>query len=71
MLIFTLYFKICYRISVITYDIIPILSLTSSSINLIINIVGRLYQAIIYVRKRRLQPLSIIERDDELIKDTK
>ncbi|CAB4376667.1 unnamed protein product [Rhizophagus irregularis] len=59
------------RISVITYDIIPILSLTSSSINLIINIVGRLYQAIIYVRKRRLQPLSIIERDDELIKDTK
>ncbi|CAB4422467.1 unnamed protein product [Rhizophagus irregularis] len=46
-------------------------SLTSSSINLIINIVGRLYQAIIYVRKRRLQPLSIIERDDELIKDTK
>ncbi|GBB88972.1 hypothetical protein RclHR1_01560008 [Rhizophagus clarus] len=63
--------QILYRISVITYDVIPILSLTSSSITLTINIVGRLYQAIIYIRNRNLHPQPIIGRDNELEKDIK
>ncbi|RHZ82308.1 hypothetical protein Glove_109g323 [Diversispora epigaea] len=38
--------QILYQQSVVTYDIIPLLTLVSSSLSLLINIVGRLFQAI-------------------------
>jgi len=38
----------------VTYDIVPLLTLTSSSVNLIINIIGRLYHA-----TNRLRNLNI------------
>ena len=36
----------------VTYDIIPLLTLISSSINLVRNIVGKSYEAISYLRDR-------------------
>ncbi|CAI2186782.1 17543_t:CDS:2, partial [Funneliformis geosporum] len=42
--------KIYYRINTVTYDIIPLLTLISSALNLTINIIGRLYQATNRVR---------------------
>ncbi|CAG8641567.1 15468_t:CDS:2 [Funneliformis mosseae] len=42
--------QIYYRINTVTYDIIPLLTLISSTLNLIVNIIGRLYQATNRVR---------------------
>ncbi|CAG8457896.1 6808_t:CDS:10 [Diversispora eburnea] len=50
--------QILYQQSVVTYDIIPILTLVSSCLNLLINIVGRLYQAINLCRHGTLEYVS-------------
>ncbi|CAG8563240.1 2495_t:CDS:10, partial [Diversispora eburnea] len=42
--------QILYRTSVVRYDAIPLLTLISSSLNLLINIIGRLYQTINFCR---------------------
>ncbi|RHZ83236.1 hypothetical protein Glove_99g117 [Diversispora epigaea] len=47
--------QILYQQSVVTYDIIPLLALISSCLNLLINIVGRLYQAINLCRHGSLE----------------
>ncbi|PKK70377.1 hypothetical protein RhiirC2_849977 [Rhizophagus irregularis] len=45
--------QILFEFNSITYDIIPKLTLYTSVINLTINIVGRLYQVVSYIRNRR------------------
>ncbi|CAG8590015.1 1609_t:CDS:2 [Diversispora eburnea] len=50
--------QIYYQQSVVTYDIIPFLTLISSCLNLLINIIGRLYQAINIYRKNKDESLQ-------------
>ncbi|RHZ49469.1 hypothetical protein Glove_520g5 [Diversispora epigaea] len=47
--------QILYLLSVVTYDIIPLFALISSCLNLLINIVGRLFQTINICRHRSLE----------------
>ncbi|GBC24435.1 uncharacterized protein OCT59_009094 [Rhizophagus irregularis] len=42
--------QILYKLYTVSYDIIPLLTLISSVVNLTINIIGRLYQATIHLR---------------------
>ncbi|GBB87645.1 hypothetical protein RclHR1_01410028 [Rhizophagus clarus] len=56
--------QILYRNYSIKYDIIPILNLISSAINLTVNIVGRLYQAIRNIQNRN--KLNTNVSDDNL-----
>ncbi|RHZ63723.1 hypothetical protein Glove_328g122 [Diversispora epigaea] len=47
--------QILYLRNVVTYDIIPLFALISSCLNLLVNIVGRLFQAINICRHRSLE----------------
>ncbi|RHZ82401.1 hypothetical protein Glove_109g261 [Diversispora epigaea] len=53
--------QLIYHFSVVTYDIIPLLALVSSCLNLLINIIGRLFQAI---NSCRLGTLEYDNQDD-------
>ncbi|CAB5217332.1 unnamed protein product [Rhizophagus irregularis] len=45
--------QILYKLYTVSYDIIPLLTLISSVVNLTINIIGRLYQATIHLRNSK------------------
>ncbi|RHZ82399.1 hypothetical protein Glove_109g262 [Diversispora epigaea] len=47
--------QLLYHYSVVAYDIIPLLALVSSCLSLLINIIGRLFQAINSCRPRTLE----------------
>ncbi|CAG8568461.1 11679_t:CDS:2 [Diversispora eburnea] len=53
--------QILYFRNVVSYDIIPILTLTSQCLNLLINVIGRLFQTINFYR----HGLQIFERTNE------
>ncbi|RHZ70486.1 hypothetical protein Glove_271g81 [Diversispora epigaea] len=56
--------QLLYHYSVVTYDIIPLLALVSSCLSLLINIVGRLFQAINSCRHGTLKYDSKQNQDD-------
>ncbi|RHZ52422.1 hypothetical protein Glove_461g4 [Diversispora epigaea] len=56
--------QLLYHISVVTYDIIPLLTLVSSCLSLLINIIGRLFQAINNCRPGTLEYDSTQNQED-------
>ncbi|RHZ82560.1 hypothetical protein Glove_109g37 [Diversispora epigaea] len=56
--------QLIYHNSVVTYDIIPLLALISSCLSLLINIIGRLFQAINSCRHGTLEFDSTQNKDD-------
>ncbi|CAG8569410.1 695_t:CDS:2 [Diversispora eburnea] len=56
--------QLLYHFSVITYDIIPLLTLASSCLNLLVNIIGRLFQTLNICRFGTLEYDSTRNQDD-------
>ncbi|RHZ82310.1 hypothetical protein Glove_109g321 [Diversispora epigaea] len=56
--------QLLYHFSVVTYDIIPLLTLVSSCLSLLINIIGRLFQAINNCRPGTLEYDSTQNQED-------
>ncbi|RHZ83699.1 hypothetical protein Glove_88g139 [Diversispora epigaea] len=56
--------ELLYHFSVVTYDIIPLLTLVSSCLSLLINIIGRLFQAINNCRPGTLEYDSTQNQED-------
>ncbi|RHZ82446.1 hypothetical protein Glove_109g274 [Diversispora epigaea] len=56
--------QLIYHFSVVTYDIIPLLALVSSCLSLLINIIGRLFQAINSCRSGTSKYDSTQNQDD-------